>query len=733
MQLFKRILLSLFPEENAHQTINPASMFISFISTKEFFSVINRKIVENYKLNLFDVSCDPFEFKIGFGKNIQVKQKDIENYYAYCSAANMNGYKFYNPANIGNSISLVAAIITKDSFSKYPQEFFLNFLYTCYLLVFIFAAKLKSFPFETKQENYNRFIELFFNFYAFIFSQTGQKIEGKELDELKKNISKQIDVFFFLFYTYQRFGKAFCADKVPSKDFYMRLFGDDIKKEDEELLGYFIKTSEKCIHSPKFGNIENKLLQYILPADILIRYLLLDTNIFLAIEHMVSKIYTKEKLDTYLKSFLKDDSQREACIDYITNHKHFKKNFFQGVQKYVITLFQKENPDNNREDDLDDLSSRIGEDVAEGKEEDIKIPERIKKESKIMEKILNFYITFLGGFWIARGENFFLRLHKNDLLRDLTKTYTLKKMKEKTISFYGGMLYLYGKNIFYYKYISENVKLGRQRFYLPYKSTSKKTYSNREILRLFDESCLSILLQDINTKDLKIYAKSKKLLGLFKDHFGKTISMMSQNEKTKLIKTIYKPLHTLIPKRKLIDNLQIHLNENDIYHLKENIYNLDFWIHQGLYTKLYKHKAYISKNYDETALLGILAKARESLFGYLLFQTQVKKSKKNLKSDLIRDVYLNEILHIETKQQDTQLRGGIIEEIESEIKPFLEIIVTMDENEDFIRIGTESRKYFIENKEGEDIKRELSGEDILRISGYFKNITYYNKRFLLPT
>lgn len=64
MQLFKRVLLSLFPDEIISQTINPASMFISFISTKEFFSVINRKIVENYKLNIFDIAIDPFEFKI---------------------------------------------------------------------------------------------------------------------------------------------------------------------------------------------------------------------------------------------------------------------------------------------------------------------------------------------------------------------------------------------------------------------------------------------------------------------------------------------------------------------------------------------------------------------------------------------------------------------------------------------------------------------------------------------
>jgi len=64
MDLFKRILLSLFPDNIVNQPINPASMFISFVSPKQFFSVINRKIVENYKLNLFDVSLDSFEVKI---------------------------------------------------------------------------------------------------------------------------------------------------------------------------------------------------------------------------------------------------------------------------------------------------------------------------------------------------------------------------------------------------------------------------------------------------------------------------------------------------------------------------------------------------------------------------------------------------------------------------------------------------------------------------------------------
>ncbi|HPS65739.1 MAG TPA: hypothetical protein PK447_09205, partial [Ignavibacteria bacterium] len=81
MQLVKRVLLSLFPDGIVAQTVNPASMFISFISAKDFFSVINRKIVENYKLNLFDVTLDPFEFKIGFGEDSNIKithKKDLK-------------------------------------------------------------------------------------------------------------------------------------------------------------------------------------------------------------------------------------------------------------------------------------------------------------------------------------------------------------------------------------------------------------------------------------------------------------------------------------------------------------------------------------------------------------------------------------------------------------------------------------------------------------------------------
>ncbi len=734
MQLFRRILLSLFPEENAHQGINPASMFISFISTKEFFSVINRKVVENYKLNLFDITNDPFEFHIGFGKNIEIKQQDIDNYYGYCSAANMNGYKFHNPANLGNGLCLITANSCIDIFRLYPPDYFLNFLYSTYLLSFVFTAKLKIFPYENKQTNYNRFIELFFNFYEFIFEQTGQEINKTYLEEIRKELIKKADILFLLFYSYQRFNISLNKDQVPSKEYYTWLLGDDIKKEDENVLSFFTKAVKTYTHSSMFSNIENKFLQIILPADILMRYLFLDTNVFLAVDTMIAKLFDKDKINDYLKSFLKDDSQRESLMHYINNYKNFKKHFFSGVQKYIMTLFQQENEGKSREEEIDELSSRIWEDAPEWElnEDQIKIPERIKKESKIMEKILNFFITFLWGFWIWRWENYFLRIYKNEMLNALMQWFKIKKIKEKTLYFYGGSLYLYGKNIFYYKYISENVKLGRQRFYLPYKSNSKKTYSNPEIIRLSEESGFATLLQDIYNKDLKIYSKSNKMLELFKKTYWKKISIITQKDTKNIIDTCYKNLDTILKKRKIKKILQTYLNDYDIYHIKENLYTIDFWLHQSLYHKLLPLVDTINTQFDDSAIIGILAKARETLFGYLLFKRQIQKQRKENKSEVLDEIYLHEILHIEMNNKEKELLKNMIDELSKEFKWFIDIITSTDDNPEFLKIWVESRSSFIIHKEDENIIRELSGEDVLRFFGFLKDITYYNKRFLLP-
>jgi hypothetical protein len=328
MQLFKRVLLSLFPDEIVAQTINPASMFISFISTKEFFSVINRKIVENYKLNLFDVTLDPFEFKIGFGENQSIKPKDVDTYYSYCATANLNGYRFFSPANIANNLSLVVALYVKDIFRNYPSDYYLNFLYTVYLLSFVFLSRIKTFPYKDREKNYNWFVETMFSFYGFVFQQTGKKIDPAIIKKLKKELLNQIELFFLLFAVYKNFNSIFIHSHVTDKDLYSRLFYDELRGDAKTVYAEFVANHKEYTSKKNFSAVETKIMQSILPADILLRYLFIDSDMFLITDTVISKLFDKKILDDFIKSFRKDDSQLENFLLYITDYRNFKKNFF---------------------------------------------------------------------------------------------------------------------------------------------------------------------------------------------------------------------------------------------------------------------------------------------------------------------------------------------------------------------------------------------------------------------
>lgn len=328
MQLFKRVLLSLFPDEIVAQTINPASMFISFISTKEFFSVINRKIVENYKLNLFDVTLDPFEFKIGFGENQAIKPKDIDTYYSYCATANLNGYRFFSPANIANNLALVTALYVKDIFRAYPPEYYLNFLYTVFLLSFVFLARIKIFPYKDREKNYNRFVETMFSFYTFVFQQTGKNIDPLIIKKLKKELLNQIELFFLLFAVYKDFNAVFVHPQVTDKDFYSWLFYDELKGDAKTVYADFVANHKDYTNKKTFSAAETKVMQSVLPADILLRYLFIDSDMFLITDTVISRLFDRKILDDFIKSFRKDDSQLESFLLYITDYRNFKKRFF---------------------------------------------------------------------------------------------------------------------------------------------------------------------------------------------------------------------------------------------------------------------------------------------------------------------------------------------------------------------------------------------------------------------
>ncbi len=503
------------------------------------------------------------------------------------------------------------------------------------------------------------------------------------------------------------------------------MFYDEIKSATTKpLFTSFMEQHEEYTTKSEFSVVEKKILHYILPADILIKYLFIDADPFLITDNIITNVYEKENIENFLKAFSKGKWDFKWFINYLTDYRNFKKNFFKGVQKYLVHIFREEV---KGKEDMDDLMSEIWENIENS--ESFKVPERIKKESKIMEKILNFYITLIGWLRISRGDDFSLRLYNKKMINEILDQTNFLEDKKDSIYYYWSLLYSYWKNVFYYRYASENIRSGKQKFYLPYQSDSKKIYSNMYIVKLFDENFLCTILQDFNVKDVKIYVKNQKILDIFKKLFGKEISLYVKENTDELIEKVYGELWKSLEEIKNFTKIiKKNIDEQDIYHLKDNMYSLDFWLAQSLYSQI--QKSSIIQQYSDQTLLGILANCRDTLLWFLVYIKYIEQKNTDwkIKTELLWKIYCNDILNVrDPAQEEIKEIGKLM------LKEFDEILthwIEIDDNKAFFQIGLDNwieiSKHLVDNK------HYLSWDDIIRFKWYLKNITYYNKRFLIP-
>lgn len=513
MKLFRKLLLSLFPKDLLEQGMHPASVFVSFISPKQFFSVITRKIVENYKLNLFDIGLDPFEVKIGFGDQPALQVKDVDFYYGYGAAANINGRQFFAPSNLAIALSFVTSVMVKDVFVKPNSRHMLPFLLTIYVLLFAFAARIKVFPGATREENIPWFIELFFATRERVAEAWGRKISATKMKALRDQLLQNIHVFFMLATVYEKANHLFVSPHLTSAELYQRLFYDELKKgKQQQLLQDFVDHADYYSTESTWTERDHQVMELLLPADILLKYLYTERDTLLVTQKIITQLYDMDYIESCVQSFLKGDDRFEEFVLYICDWKLLRNSYFRGVKQLANQKFRLQQ-DYAVSQEIDTFMSELHDiESLDG----VKVPEVLRQESLLMERLLNFYITYIGGSWIGRGDAFFLRLCRKPLIEKLLGAYDTSGLQQDAVYFYGGLLYNYSKNVFYYKYAFDNVKAGKEKFHLPFKSNFKEVYSNMYILKLFDENFLHTVLQDINKKQVKIFVSTSEMLTLFK-------------------------------------------------------------------------------------------------------------------------------------------------------------------------------------------------------------------------
>ncbi|RAL56939.1 hypothetical protein BSK20_01555 [SR1 bacterium human oral taxon HOT-345] len=726
MHLFKRLLLTKFPNSTIHNAVNPASMFIGFISAKEFFSIINRKIIENHKLNLFDVNLDPIEFKMGFGENPNSdKQKDLEIYFAYAVAANLNGTLFFSPANLANGVSLLATLYFKQAMTSFPEYYFVQLIYTVFLLSFTFVSRVKVFPSEHDQENYNWFVEVFFDFYKITFEQLQTKISDSDFFAVKKAVLQETAFCFLLFHFYKKLN-SLLAEKSSDTDYLDWLLG---KTKQTNLIKAFKENYATTKYLPHSSALEQSILNMVRPADILIKYLFGDANPIIAVETIVARIFDKTELDPLVQSFLTSDEQLPQLFEYLLEYKKYKYGFFAGVQNYIIKLLRSEGKEDILED-IDEMLSAIdnGDDIS-----NFDVPERIKRESKVTERLLNFYVTLLGGFTTARGDSFYLRLLKPEILDFFTKNSLNSLLgSEVQLEYFGGVLYQYAKNLYYYSYINENIRAGKNKFSMPLKGDSSKVTTNFSVIKLYTEGMIASFFQDLNPKDTKLTIKNTQILELFKTQFGEQVSEMVKLGADKFLEAFYAPILSQIKDSKaFVRVLSSSLQENDLVNLKDALYKLDFWISFSFFKKLEALK--LGKQYDDSLLLALFGSIRETFFGLALlfvYLEQKEKAASREKNEILLMVYVRDILGIKIKKAD-QVFKVMVETIE-ELKPILKLWISLDDNKGFFDLIAKNWDSFCAEKTEDQLLASFSGEDLVWFRGLLKNIAYYNKRFVMP-
>lgn len=396
----------------------------------------------------------------------------------------------------------------------------------------------------------------------------------------------------------------------------------------------------------------------------------------------------------------------------------------------MIKLFRAEGKEELLED-IDEMLSAIdnGEDI-----NSFDVPERIKKESRVTERLLNFYVTLLGGFSTARGDSFYLRRYHPELLEHFAKENLSSLMGSETqLEYAGSMLYQYSKSLYYYHYIDGNIRSGKKRFSIPTKSENFDSTSNFAVLRLYNEGMIASFFQDLNPQDTKLTIKNSQVLSDFKERFSPQISQWLKQDSKGFLEQFYAPLLDQLPESEsTLDLLSTQLKESDISHLKDSLYRLDFWLNYELLSKMQKIK--LNKWYDKTILTSIFGTIRESYFGICLLICYLEETEKKKwtpeQSEYLRIMYLSDILGIKIS------RGGVILEMliqtYSEFKAFLQVRSQLDDNEEFLSLVSKNIEKFLKKKKDEKSFKRFSGEDLIWFRGLLKNISYYNKRLIIP-
>ena len=164
-----------------------------------------------------------------------------------------------------------------------------------------------------------------------------------------------------------------------------------------------------------------------------------------------------------------------------------------------------------------------------------------------MERLLNFYVMMTGGMSTARGDSFYLRFNKPQLLNYCGEDHFVDMVDSPTkISVLTNSNFFYHKTRYYYEFINNQLRNDWKNKTLPVGAMPEDTSSNISVLNLHMQGAIAAFFQDLNPKEIRLTIKNPQILTLFREKYGSKISERVKKDKKNFIQDFYGPITEIL-------------------------------------------------------------------------------------------------------------------------------------------------------------------------------------------
>lgn len=181
------------------------------------------------------------------------------------------------------------------------------------------------------------------------------------------------------------------------------------------------------------------------------------------------------------------------------------------------------------------------------------------------------------------------------------------------------------------------------------------------------------------------------------------------------IESVYQDIAKNLEHKDFLKILKKYLTEQDIYHIKENIYNLDFWISKKFFRAVAENNILFKKDYSDLVILGIFSAIRETFSGFLIYLTYIRDQANTkditIDTQLLIRLYVQDILNVDEYYQHKIM--DVITTLQAYFNEIIKHWIEIDDNKDYLKIGYDNWIKFSGNKSLEETKKKIISEDII--------------------